>query len=84
MRDRVLRMKIVRAECFKISLFNRIVLKWNALPRQLRDADSIYYFKRKLVMHYDNVLTDFETDNVCTWSGAYRCHSCVCNRGAPS
>ena len=56
---------------------------WSALPRQLRDADSIYSFKRELVMHYDNLLTDFETDNVCTWSGACRCHSCVCNRGAP-
>ena len=49
---RVLRMKIVRSECFKISFFNRIVPMWNALPRQLRDADSIYSFKRKLVMHY--------------------------------
>ena len=42
---------------------------WNVLPRQIRDADSIYSFKRKLVMHYDNLLTDFDTDNVCTWSG---------------
>ena len=75
------RIKIVRTECFKISFFNRIVPLWNALPRQLRDADSIYSFKRKLVMHYDNLVTDFDTDNVRTWSGAYRCHSCVCNRG---
>ena len=35
---RVLRMKIVRTECFKRSFFNRIVPMWNALPRQLRDA----------------------------------------------
>ena len=47
------------------------------------NADSIYCFKRKFVMHYDNLITDFDTDNVCTWSGACRCHSCVCNRGAP-
>ena len=63
----VLRMKIVRTECFKRSFFNRIVPMWNALPRQLRDADAIYYFKRKLVIHYDNLLTYFESDNVCTW-----------------
>ena len=80
---RVLRMKIIRTECFTRSFFNRIVPMWNALPRQLRDADSIYSFKRELVMHYDNLLTYFDTDNVCTWSGACRCHSCVCNRGAP-
>ena len=80
---RVLRMKIVGTECFKRSFFNRIVPIWNALPRQLRDADSIYSFKRELVMHYDNLITYFDTDNVCTWSGACRCHSCVCNRGAP-
>ena len=80
---RVLRMKIVRAECSKRSFFNRIVPPGNALPRQLRDADSIYSFKSKLVMHYDNLVTDFDTDNVFTWSGACRCHSCVCNRGAP-
>ena len=80
---RVLRIKIVRTQCFKRSFFNKIVPMWNALPRQLRDADSIYSCKRELVMHYDNLLTDFETDNVCTWSGACRCHSCVCNRGAP-
>ena len=79
---RVLRMKFFRTECFKRSLFNRIVPLWNALPRQLRDAASIYSFKRKLVMHYDNLVTDFDTDNVCTWSGACRRH-CVCNRGAP-
>ena len=79
----VLRMKIVRTECFKRSFFNRIAPLWNALPRQLRDADSIYSFKRKLVMHYDNLATDLNTDNVCTWSGACRYHSCVCNRGDP-
>ena len=79
----VLRMKIVITECFKRSFFNRIVPLWNALPRQLRDADSIYCFKRKLVMHYDNLITDFNSDNVCTWSGTCRCHSCVCNHGAP-
>ena len=54
---RVLRMKIVRTECFKRSFFNRIVPMWNALPRQLRGADSIYSFKRELVMHYDNLIT---------------------------
>ena len=80
---RVLRMKIVRTESFKIRFFNRIVPMWNALPQQIRGADSIYYFKRKLVMHYDNLLTDFDTDNICTWSGTCRCHSCVCNRGVP-
>ena len=80
---RVLRMNIVRTECFKISFFNRNVPMWNALPRQLRDADSIYSFKRELVMHYDNLITYFDTDNVCTWSRACRCHSCECNRGAP-
>ena len=79
----VLRMKIVRTECFKRSFFNRIVPLWNALPRQLRDADSIYCFRRECVMHYDNFTRDFDTDNLCTWSGACRCHSCVCNRGAP-
>ena len=78
----VLHMKIVKTECFKRSFFNRIVPLWNALPRQMRDADSIYYFKRKLVMHYDNLVTDFDTDIICTWSGACMCHSCVCNRGA--
>ena len=77
------RMKIVRTECFKRSFFNRVVPLWNALPRQLRDADSIFSFKRKLVMHYDNLVTDFDTNNVCTWSGSCRCHSCVCDRGPP-
>ena len=66
---RVLRMKIVRTECFKRSFFNRIVPMWNALPRQLRDADYIYSFERGLVMHYDNLITYFDTDNLCTWSG---------------
>ena len=37
---RVLRMKIVRTECFKRSYFNKIVPMWNALPRQLREAIS--------------------------------------------
>ena len=41
----------------------------------------LYCFKRKLVMHYDNLITYFDTDNVCTWSGICGCHSCVCNRG---
>ena len=45
-KGRVLRMKIVRTECFERCFFNRIVPMWNALPRQLRDADSIYSFKR--------------------------------------
>ena len=67
---RVPRMKMVKTECFKRSFFNRIVPMWNALPRHLRDADTIYSFKRKLVMHYDNLITDFDTDNVWTWSGA--------------
>ena len=80
----VLRMKIVKTECFKRSFFNRIGSLWNAFPRKLRDADYIYCFKRKLVMHYDNLVTDLDTDNIlCTWSGAGRCHSCVCNRSAP-
>ena len=79
----VLRMKIVRTDCFKKSFFNRIGPLWNALPRQLRDADTIFCFKRKLVMHYDNLVTYFDKDIICTWSGACRCHSCVCNRGAP-
>ena len=74
---------MVRTECFKRHFFNRIVPLWNALPRQLRDANSIYNFKRKLVMHYGNLVIDIDTDNICTWSGACRCHSCVCNRGAP-
>ena len=52
----VLRIEIVRAECFKRSFFNRIVTLWNALPRQLRDADSLYCLKRKLVMHYETLL----------------------------
>ena len=47
----VLRMQIVRTESFKRSFFNRIVPLWNALPRQLRDADSMYSYKRKLVIH---------------------------------
>ena len=58
------RMKIVRTECFKRSFFNRIVPLWNDLPRQFRDADFIYYFKRKLVMHYENLVTYFDTNNV--------------------
>ena len=37
--------------------------------------------RSRLVVHYDNLVTDFDTDNVCTWSGVCRCHYCVCNRG---
>ena len=62
---------------------NGVILPWNALQRQLRDADSHYCFKRKLVMHYDNLVTYFDIDNVSTWSGARRCHSCFCNCVAP-
>ena len=66
-------MQLVKTEGFK-----RI-----DLPRQLRDADSLYYFKHKLLWHYDNLVNAFDTDNVCTWSGTCRCHSCLCNCGAP-
>ena len=63
----VLRMTLLEQSVF----FKRSVTLWNALPRQLRDADPIYCVKRKLVMHYDNLFADFDTDNVCTWSGAF-------------
>ena len=55
-------MKVFKTECFKKSFFNRIVPLWNALPRQLRDDDSLYFFKRKLLMHFENVVTVFDTD----------------------
>ena len=72
----VLCMNVVKTECFKISFFNIIVPLWNALPRQLMNIDSLYCFKHKLLMHYDKLVTDFDTANVCTWPGACRCHSC--------
>ena len=43
--------------------YNRIVPLWNALPLQLRDADSLYYFQHKSGRLYDNLVNDFDTDN---------------------
>ena len=60
------------------------------LPSAESKKRNIYYregatvaciLRSRLVVHYDNLVTDFDTDNVCTWSGVCRCHSCVCNRG---
>ena len=36
--------------------------------------------KRELLMHNDNPVTYFDTDNVCACSGEAMCHFCVCNR----
>ena len=57
----VLSMKVIKIECLKKSFFNRVVPLWNALPQQLSDADFLYCFKRKFVMHYDNYVTAFDT-----------------------
>ena len=33
--------------------------------------------------YYNNLVNDFDTDNVCTWFGACTRCRCLCNQGAP-
>ena len=43
--------KSARLDCYKYSFFIRIVSKWNDLPRDIVEPESLHYFKNKL-HHY--------------------------------
>ena len=43
--------KSARLDCYKYSFFIRIVSKWNDLPRDLVEAESLHHFKNK-IHHY--------------------------------
>ena len=43
--------KSARLDCYKYSFFIRIVSKWNDLPRDIVEAESLHHFKNKL-HHY--------------------------------
>ena len=43
--------KSARVDCYKYSFFIRIVSKWNDLPRDIIEAESLHHFKNKL-HHY--------------------------------
>ena len=51
--------KSARLDCYKYSFFIRIVSKWNDLPRDIVEAESLHYFKNKL-HHY--LLIDFKLE----------------------
>ena len=69
----VLILNSVRTETFMSSFFNRIVHMWNALPDNVRNADSFAAFKRNIFTLYIDKLPSFDVDNLCTWTTTCRC-----------
>ena len=39
--------KSARLDCYKYSFFIRIVSKWNDLPRDIVEAESLHHFKNR-------------------------------------
>ena len=61
--------------------FNRIVSEWNSLPLLIREASSLFSFKKKLMHHYvTKFQQSFDINNVSTWTSTCRCQLCVSNR----
>ena len=44
----------VKSDCYKYSFFIRIVSKWNDLPTDIVEAESLHHFKHKLHLYLFN------------------------------
>ena len=75
----LLRIPLVRTECFSNSYFNQIVRLWNARPSSFCTCDNLDVFKRQVSSHYKNLLVNhFNCTDLCTWRANCRCQRCLC------
>ena len=59
---------MVRAVTFQMSYFIRSARVWNELPSSIRLSETLYQFKRKLFMYYNDCLRlSYNIDDPRTW-----------------
>ena len=64
---RLLMQRVSNTVTFKHSFFNRIVLLWNSLPRDIRDCTDVNEFKYAVNQFYLSKLDQYDADDPSTW-----------------
>ena len=72
----LLKLPKVKTSTHLSSYFCRLVHLWNALPRDIREANSLYSFKKYINQLYFSKLINFNIYQRCTWSIACTCGIC--------
>ena len=72
----LLKLPRVKTTALQSSYFYRIVRLWNSLPRDIREASSVFSFKKYINNLYFSRLANFNIYERCTWSLACTCGFC--------
>ena len=72
----LLKLPRVKTTALQVSYFYRIVRLWNSLPRHIREASSVFSFKKHDIELYFSILCNFNINERCTWSLVCSCGYC--------
>ena len=72
----LLKLPRVKTTALQSSYFYRLVRLWNSLPRDIREASSVFSFKKYTNNLYFSRLANFNINERCTWSLACTCGFC--------
>ena len=69
----LLKLPRVKTTALQSSYFYRLVRLWNSLLRDIREASSVFSFKKYINNLYFSRLVNFNINERCTWSLACTC-----------
>ena len=69
----LLKLPRVKTTALQSSYFYRLVRLWNSLPRDIREASSVFSFKKYINNLYFSRLANFNINERCAWSLACTC-----------
>ena len=72
----LLKLPRVKTTALQSSYFYRLVRLWNSLPRDIREASSVFSFKKYINNLYFSRLANFNINERCTWRLACTCGFC--------
>ena len=72
----LLKLPRVKTTALQVSYFYRFVRLWNSLPRHIREASSVFYFKKYVNDLYFSILCHVIINERCTWSLVCSCGFC--------
>ena len=72
----LLKLPRVKTTALQSSYFYRLVRLWNSLSRDIREASSVFSFKKYINNLYFSRLANFNINERCTWSLACTCGFC--------
>ena len=72
----LLKLPRVKTIALQVSYFYRIVRLWNSLPRHIREASSVFSFKKHVNDPYFSILCNFNINERCTRSLVCSCGFC--------